>query len=162
MWRQLVVLLVLTAAVWDLREHKIPNGLTLAGILGGLILHFYTAGWQGLFFSLQGAVAGLLFLFFPFAWGGMGAGDVKLLTAIGALGGVGFAATVALAMGIVGGIMAAAIMFWQGALGSIVKRLLYDGYRVFLGLPPAGKSSGLAFPYGVAIALGACITLMVW
>lgn len=162
MWQQVVVALVLLAAVWDIRYHKIPNFLTLAGVLAGLILHSLSAGWGGFVFSLQGAVAGLLFLLVPFALGGIGAGDVKLLAAIGALGGTAFAATVALAMAVVGGIMALAIMFWRGTLGPIISRLLWDGYRILLGLGPAGKSSGITFPYGVAIALGTGITLAVW
>ncbi len=161
MWQQIVVGLVLLAAAWDIRCHKIPNGLTLAGILCGLIFHYYCAGWGGLLFSLQGAVAGLLFLLALFSWGDIGGGDVKLLVAIGALGGTSFVAAVALAMGVVGGLLALILMFWQTSLAPILGGLLRDGYRLFQWFNPLTKGEA-SFPFGIAIALGTCITLFVW
>lgn len=162
MWQALVAGLVLIAAFWDIRYHKIPNSLTLAGVVSGLILHTVTDGWAGFSFSLQGAAAGLLILIIPFALGGIGAGDVKLLTAIGALGGTGFAAATALAMAVTGGVMSLGILLWRGQLKLTLTRLFWDGYRFLLGMRPMGGLSHISFPYGVAIAVGTFITLAVW
>src|SRR5580704_14199298 len=76
------------AAVYDLRTKKIPNWISGTGIALGVLLHLLLggvaqAGWS----ILAGVAAGLLFLLFYLA-GGMGAGDVKLITAIGCLVGI--------------------------------------------------------------------------
>ncbi|NLJ34244.1 MAG: prepilin peptidase [Firmicutes bacterium] len=162
MWQQVVVGLVLVAAAWDIRCQKIPASLTLGGILSGLILHCYIDGWEGLLFSLQGAVAGLLFLLALFSHGTVGGGDVKLLTAIGALGGTGFVAAVALALGVVGGLLALLMVFWETSLGPVLKGFLWDGYRLLPWFNPWTRGEENPFPYGIAIALGTCITLCVW
>lgn len=162
MWQVLVLILVSVAAVVDIKYRRIPNCLTLAGVISGLILHTVTTGWAGFLFSFQGAVAGLLLLFIPFVLGGIGAGDVKLLAAIGALGGTGFVATTALCMAVVGGVLALGTMLWYGQLAAILNRLLWDGCRLVMRLQPAGKPSNICFPYGIAIALGTFITLTVW
>ncbi len=40
-------------------------------------------GWDGLAFGLKGLAVGFGLLFIPYLFGAMGAGDVKLLAAIG-------------------------------------------------------------------------------
>ena len=81
----LLLLVVGTAAVYDYRERRVPNWLALAGILLGAGANFalYQAG--GLMTSLKGL--GLAFLiYFPlYLLRGMGAGDVKLMGAVGAI-----------------------------------------------------------------------------
>lgn len=81
------------AAVWDYRTGRIPNWLTLGGILVGVTAHV-TAGAvaHGLRGALQAggiSVAGVLFCSLApgilFVKGGMGGGDVKLFAALGAL-----------------------------------------------------------------------------
>src|ERR1700743_2106458 len=73
------------ASVSDIRERKIPNWLTGPALLTGLVLHLCLDGLHGLGASaLAAAIAGGIFLLFYIA-GGMGAGDVKLMAALGAL-----------------------------------------------------------------------------
>src|SRR4026208_556827 len=80
-----LVVLVLAAAWSDFRTRRIPNVLTVAGAVSGLALHVWYSGLPGAVTSMEGLLVGLgLFIVFFFA-GGMGAGDVKLLAAIGAL-----------------------------------------------------------------------------
>ena len=74
-------------AGFDLRSRRIPNFLTLPSRFLGLAVHLLLDGWT----ALPGALAGMLacggvFLLFYLA-GGMGAGDVKLMAAVGCLGG---------------------------------------------------------------------------
>src|SRR5690242_564869 len=106
----------LAAAVWDLRTRRIPNVLTFGGTLVALLLHGYMGGLSGVGLSLAGWAVGLA-LFFPFfALGGLGAGDVKLLAAVGALVGPLPAVWVALFTMIAGGVMAILVASYSGYL----------------------------------------------
>ncbi|MFD0697108.1 prepilin peptidase [Paenibacillus sp. GCM10027628] len=82
--------LVGIAFITDARKSIIPNVLTLSGTLVGFFFHVSTQGWNGLMFTLNGAVTGFTLLFLLHLLGALGAGDVKLFVAIGALMGVTF------------------------------------------------------------------------
>jgi prepilin peptidase CpaA len=72
------------AAFFDVKERRIPNWVIIVGVIGGVVL----GGFQGhtqLLISVAGFVAGILALLIPFAFGWMGAGDVKLFAVVGAL-----------------------------------------------------------------------------
>ena len=81
---------LVTAAVTDLRSYRIPNWLTVSAMACGLISHTVIDGQHGFVTSLEGLAVGLaLFLIF-YITGGMGAGDVKLMAAVGSfLGPIG-------------------------------------------------------------------------
>ena len=85
--KTILSVLVVAAGVYDLRTRKIPNWLNLSGIVLGLGLNTLFAHGPGV--SL--AVCGLLFslaVYVPlYLMRGMGAGDVKLMAAVGALAG---------------------------------------------------------------------------
>ncbi len=79
------VLLVPVAAAgsyFDLRYRRIPNWLTAAGVVAGLAVN--AAGGR-LWPAVGGMLAGFVVLLVPYLFGGLGAGDVKLLTAFGAI-----------------------------------------------------------------------------
>lgn len=104
MWLLLAALL-LGAALWDLRTQRIPNGLTLAGLAAGFLWHGVRGGGPGLLLSCEGvAVAALSLL--PYAVRGLGAGDVKLLGAVGALAGPSFTLWTLLGAALAGGPLA--------------------------------------------------------
>ena len=79
----LVSIVLIVAAVIDGWMLKVPNWLTYSMILGGWVFSLATGGWTGLGWSLVGTAFGLALLYFLYAVGGMGAGDVKLLAGIG-------------------------------------------------------------------------------
>lgn len=84
------LLLAATAAFFDLRTGRIPNWLNFFGLGAGIALScvFFPGGTlQGLFGSLLGAGSPFVFLFLPFCLRMIGAGDIKLLMALGALAG---------------------------------------------------------------------------
>src|SRR6476469_961813 len=107
---QIVVGTVLIlACISDLRTRRIPNVLTLSAIAGALLFHALTGGVSAAGWSLAGCVVGAA-LFFPmFALRGMGAGDVKLLAAVGAWLGPSQVVLVALAASVAGGLIAIAV-----------------------------------------------------
>src|SRR5262245_50396274 len=79
-------LVVVTAAYPDWRWRRIPIWLTLPAVPVGIVAQ--SVFGEGIVQGLAGALAGFLPLFLAFAMGAGGAGDVKLLTAVGAFVGL--------------------------------------------------------------------------
>lgn len=143
----------------DLRERRIPNKATVLGLLAGLVIGAFL---QGGFPSSALAGAGLALAFsFPLVVvGALGAGDAKLLTAVGAFVGPLGLVSVALYTALAGGLLAVGNTVRRGAfLGVLVnmKNLLVHwitlgrhGERIALNSPGAQS-----VPYGLAIAAGA-------
>lgn len=174
-----LVLLCALAVYFDMVRRKIPNFLTFPGMLLGLLCHALSGGWGGLWFALLGLLAGTGLLLIPFILGGMGAGDVKFLAAVGALQGAGFVLAAVLLAALIGGGVALVYLLLQRRLW----RTLYTMLLALLSLPlaylaarlpypalqtlarrlepPAMEKDGkrLYLPYGVPIALGALLTL---
>ena len=72
------------AALFDIKERRIPNWLILVGLISGIVLGALQGGTQ-IIFSLIGFFIGIITLIIPFAFGWIGAGDVKLFATVGAL-----------------------------------------------------------------------------
>jgi prepilin peptidase CpaA len=101
-----LVALVGAAAWTDLRARQIPNWITVTGAVAGVALQWCYGGVRGCVTSLEGAALGIgLFIVF-FIAGGMGAGDVKLFGAIGALTGPNALILIFVYTGLAGGIAA--------------------------------------------------------
>jgi len=150
---------LLVCMTTDLREHKIYNMVLLPTFFVGVGYNIVTTGWPGLLQSVLGLLVGLAILFIPFALGGMGAGDVKLLAVIGAIKGPAFVFYSALGMGLAGGAMALAIMAYKAELFHNPAKffrgiwlMLISGFKV--NTFDLGKEK-ILLPYGVAIAVGA-------
>jgi prepilin peptidase CpaA len=160
-------LAVSLAMAWtDWRTRRIPNYLTFGCAAAGLGYHLGFHGWPGLAGSLAGLVLGLALLLFPYWRGGLGAGDVKALGALGAW--LGFTPTLYLFiyMGLAGGLMVLLLLGWRGQLLSTLKRGWVHLQGRLLGAPGGGGTRGgqrpksLTIPYGVALALG--MTILCW
>jgi prepilin peptidase CpaA len=104
-----VLVMVSIASVTDLRGQRVPNWLTGGGILLALALQTYLAGTAGLVHGIGGMLAGFGLLIVFYAIGGMGAGDVKLMAAVGAYVGAKTVVGVFLITGIAGGFYALAL-----------------------------------------------------
>jgi prepilin peptidase CpaA len=111
-------------------------------------------------------VAGIAFLFVPFALGGMGGGDVKLMGALGAWLGAGTALWVALYTGLAGGVLAIAVAAFKGYLGRAFGNiwLLLAHWRVS-GLQPLQQltlenSESPRLAYAVPIFAGTLVTVL--
>jgi len=110
----------------DLRRHRIPNVVSLTGLIAGLALQGVVDGLQGLYSGLAGAGVGFL-CFVPFyLLRGMGAGDVKLLAAAGAFLGPQGALLAALFSLVAGAFIAIAYVLWK-ALHASAGALMRDG-----------------------------------
>jgi prepilin peptidase CpaA len=150
---------LILAAVQDLRFQKIPNLLTYPTMGIGVIYHSVTNGLDGFFFAATGLAAGIGLLIVPYIMGGMGAGDAKLMGAIGAVVGPKGAFTAFLFSAVIGGIYALLLILLRGQLRSFVERhfmtlktFLFT--RQFVPIPAAKDEKKPKLCYGVAIALG--------
>jgi prepilin peptidase CpaA len=148
----LVVGVAIAGAVTDLLYQKIFNWLTLPALLLGFALQTIGYGLgdlfgQGLLAALFGAAfCAVVFGIFHF-WGkGFGAGDVKLLAAIGALAGFSHALTCAMCTAIIGALLA----FLRILFGPNVSAAFRGLFRV----RQTPDSPRATVPYGLAIALG--------
>jgi prepilin peptidase CpaA len=160
-----VTLLVVTAAIIDCRTRKIPNWLTLSSCLAGVLANSFFHGLPGLFVSLAGLLAGFSLLIFVYLLGGMGAGDVKLLSAVGAFIGPRLVFHAFIWMAICGGVMAFALIIYKKSLVATFKNLRDLLFGWLLG---AGKRemdltiqnrSLHKLTYGVAIAAGTLLAV---
>ncbi len=75
---------VLACCVVDLRTRRIPNALSGAALLVGIALNALYFGWAGALSALGGMLVMVAILLAPFALGGLGGGDVKMMAAVGA------------------------------------------------------------------------------
>jgi prepilin peptidase CpaA len=160
--------LVMAAAMTDLRSRRIPNWLTLAGLLSGLVLHTAISGLQGFGLSLLGMLLGFGCYFLLYCLRAMGAGDVKLMAAVGAMVGPRDWLSIFVATAIAGGVLGLALAvrkrrtrqtFWN--MWFIVTELLQ------LRLPYQRRgdldvrdSRALNMPHAVAIASGTLMFLL--
>jgi prepilin peptidase CpaA len=111
------VLLSVVAGWTDLRSRRIPNWLTVSGLVIGIAANTALGGWGGLKTSLLGAAVGLALLL-PFVLlRSLGAGDWKLAGALGAFAGPGILVDLLLGSVFVAGVMAVALVIYKDASG---------------------------------------------
>ena len=157
-----VTFVLILAAVIDGFELKVPNWVTFPFILSGWVYSGYAFGWEGLGWSLLGTVVGLALLLPPYAIGGMGAGDVKLLAGVGAWISVSHTVNAYCVSAVVGAICAVLMVlarnawkkhsdqFWM-ILNEIVTVKDPDQLAA---IAAQRKPSMLLLPYGIPIAIG--------
>jgi len=149
-------------AVWagwlDWRSRRIPNWLTVSGFLIGLALNTAVWGWQGTQIALAGAALPLAVLLPVVLLRGLGAGDWKLMGALGAVLGWQQIFLVLLVTIFVAGAIAVGQMIRQRRVRKTLANLweLVRGFFIF-GLRPHPELSlenpaAMTFPFGVAVA----------
>lgn len=142
------VIVGVVATAEDLARRQISNWIPLAALVGGLVCQSVTRGWRGAVSSLLGAIAGFC-VFLIFYWlGGMGGGDVKLMSGFGAVVGIEHLLEAALWTAAAGGLLALAAL----ALGRV--------WSWFRRKDPAGRGRPAFIPYAPAITLGAWLSLV--
>jgi prepilin peptidase CpaA len=163
--QSVVFTLVALACIADIRTRRIPNVLTFGAAIAALLFHGITAGTSGLAAGVGGWILGAA-LFFPmFALRGMGAGDVKLLAAVGAWLGPVQVVSVALITSIAGGAIAVVVSLMHGYLRAALTNLwmLLMHWRISGIQPlPAVTLEGARGPrlaYAIPIGIGTVATL---
>ncbi len=157
----MLVLLVLTAAWYDVRFRKIPNWLNVGGLLFALVF----GGLQGigsLKLACLGALCALAVYIPLYLLRGMGAGDVKLMVAIGALTGPGNWIMIFLLTAILGGVASAILVVYRRAGRQTFHNVAIIVDDLIHGRAPAQRTpefdirnkKALRLPHGAAIAAG--------
>jgi len=146
------------AGFTDWRSRRIPNWLTLGGLLLGVLVNSATRGWLGAKDSLLGAGLGLVLLL-PFVLvRSLGAGDWKLVGALGAFLGPQRLIAVLFATLLVAGLMALILVIWKRRMGQTLRniaRMLAAVFSFHLPGPEVSLDNpeALKIPFGVAAAI---------
>jgi prepilin peptidase CpaA len=155
----------LIGAAFDVKSRRIPNKLTGPALLFGMALHLTLGGWHSLLSCIAaGLICGAVFLVFYLA-GGMGAGDVKLIAAVGCLAGLTNTAYLLVLTALAGGVMAIGLALVRGRLKETLMNVgALASHHKSAGLTAhpelnVRNASTLRLPYGLAIAAGCTITL---
>jgi prepilin peptidase CpaA len=154
----LTLVLTISAAVVDWRSRRIPNWLTVPGFFSGVTLHVVLSGWHGLRFALLGGAVALIFLLPLVLLRALGAGDWKLMGAVGAFLGWQLFLFVMFGSILASGIMAIVQMYRTGRVIETFRNMitLVKGFFAF-GLkknPQINLDNPrlLKLPFGVAVA----------
>jgi len=152
---------LISAGIMDVRSSRVPNLITFPLALVGLVFHALSDSGNGILFSVEGLGLGFSLLIGFYIYGGMGAGDVKLLAAVGAVVGplnvfVGF-----LVAALFGGLYAVAIMVWHLGLAQTAERTkIILVSMVFMRINVAASLKETSLPklrYALVIGLGTLI-----
>lgn len=133
----------------DVKTRRIPNLLTLPGIFLGFILNTILSGFNGFKLSLFGFLIGFCFFLIFYLIGGMGAGDVKLMGAVGAIMGYPLIINVFI-FTVISSFIIIIFMFFPIILNSVIS-------KNYSNLKSIRKTY---IPYGLAISLGTFITII--
>lgn len=172
-WHVWVVTVTLVvAAVIDGVQLKVPNWLTYPMIFSGWLYSALLSdypGWDGFGYSLLGTVVGLALLLPPYAIGGMGAGDVKLLAGVGAWMWPTVTFYAFAVSAIMGGVIAIGMVLWTKSWTKH-KNQFWRIFNEIITVKDPEKLSEIAaerkptmflLPYGIPIAIGS-IAYFAW
>jgi prepilin peptidase CpaA len=166
-----VLVAALAAAVTDVLRFKVHNILTLPLLATGLIYHAAVGGSAGFAASLAGALLGFGVLIGFYLLGGMGGGDVKLLSAIGAWLGIQLTFWVFIVSSLAAGVYALALVLKHHMARETWTNLQIIWYRVAaIGRHLAaedrveaevlrGDRRGRVVPFAAMVAVGVVVTL---
>lgn len=157
------------AACTDMYNRRIPNWLTAAGVVIGFALNIFLYGQAGLKNAGLGLGLALLIYLPLFIIRGMGAGDVKLMAALGALAGPGNWLRIFIFTAVIGGIVAVGVISYRGFLRRAIRNIGQILASPFRGSAPyrdnpqldVTSGAGLSLPHGAVIALGTFIYVFI-
>jgi prepilin peptidase CpaA len=162
----LLIPLAVIIGYYDVRYRRIPNAFVLAAFSGGLVMNAIIGGMHGVYSSLTGCALAFFLMFMLHVFGAMGAGDVKLFAAIGAVTGAQLVVPTFIVVVLTGGLLAVVSVIRAGILMSTMHRVL----QIFVGMLPGWQMPKFAvpadrkytIPYGVAITLGSLISTAIF
>ena len=169
-----VGVVTLLAACTDLWKFRVYNLLTLPALMVGLLVSTVLGGWAGLGASLLGAGFGFGILVVFYALGGVGAGDVKLLTAVGAWLGPFWTVHVFIASALAAGVYAVGLILARGGPLAVAVEILAIRQAVFEPIKLGRSSADIAaevtrsdrrrrlVPFAAMICVGFFVMLAWW
>ncbi len=159
----LLALVVVAAAMFDFRYRRVPNWLTVSGILLGIGLNAFLFETPGLWMALKGVGVAFLIYFPLYLLRGMGAGDVKLMAAVGAMVGWANWLGILVLTSLFGGVAAVVLVVAKGRIRKTAENIWLILMSIRRGHAPYAKNpqldvrtdQGIRLPHAVVIAFGA-------
>ena len=157
-----LLILLLAAAVFDVLYRRIPNWLTVSGVVLALAMNaLIGAPEAGLVFSLVGLAVAFGIYVALYALRAMGAGDVKLMAAIGALVGWERWFGIFFITALIGGAMAIILVVFRGRLKKTLFNVSFILSEMKSGRPAylaneeldVKNKKALGLPHGAVIAV---------
>jgi len=165
---KLLLLIPIASAViyFDVRYRRIPNVIVVSTLVAGVVINSAIGSWGGVLGSAEGFALAFVPMLLMHLFGAMGAGDVKLSGAVGAVLGVSMVPLALIIIVMMGAVLAIYSMVRSGRVFSTLHGVL----RIFVGLIPGWEMPRFAMPpdrrhtipYGVAIMLGSLIAVAVF
>jgi prepilin peptidase CpaA len=152
--------ILLAAALCDLQSYRIPNFLTVSAIWFGFLVNIILRGWSGFILSIEGLTLGIALFFGLYLMKGMGAGDIKLIGAIGSVLGPSELLKAVAVIALLGGVYAFFVMLQHCGFKKLLR------HRGLLPLPCSGHpwltvTVPAVMPrlrYGLVISLGTLLS----
>jgi prepilin peptidase CpaA len=162
----LLLPLAVIIAYYDVRYRRIPNAFVAATLTAGVCMNAIFAGLPGVIASLGGCAMAFALMFMLHVFGAMGAGDVKLFAAIGAVTGSQLVLPTFIVVILTGGLLAIVSMIRAGKVMTTMHRV----FQIFVGMLPGWQMPRFAvptdrkhtIPYGVAITMGSIISVAIF
>lgn len=162
----LLIPLAIVIAYYDVRYRRIPNPFVLATLVAGVAINAIFAGLPGVAASIGGCLLAFILMFMLHIFGAMGAGDVKLFAAIGAVMGSQLVIPTFVVVILTGGLLAVVSMVRSGMVRTTMHRVL----QILVGMLPGWQMPKFAvptdrkytIPYGVAITMGSIISIAIF
>jgi prepilin peptidase CpaA len=148
------------SVIEDLRRRKIPNLVTFPTMVLALAYHSLSSGLDGFLFSAGGLASGIGFFLIPYMLGGMGAGDAKLMGAVGAIFGAKGIVIASIMVILVGGVYGVILFAMNPRDTTSFLRRLWITFKTFfltaqfIPIPPGKDDKQHVLRYAVPIALG--------
>jgi prepilin peptidase CpaA len=161
----ILTVFVVTCCVIDVRTRRIPNAISGPAVIAGIVLNTISFGLPGLGWSLAGVAVIVAILLAPFALGGLGGGDVKMMAAVGAFLGPRLALLGLLVGMVLGGVVMVIHLARIGRLGEKVTALRHMIFSaaVLRSVDPLRMASddpvAISLPYSIPLALGATLVV---
>jgi prepilin peptidase CpaA len=157
--------LVFIAAVHDFRFRRIPNWLTLSGVVLGIGLNTLLSAQHGFVTALLGTLLPLALYLPLYLLRAMGAGDVKLMAAVGAIAGPRNWVEIVVWTALAGGILGLIVAIRNGRLQTTLLNVLTVASELTRLRSPAKRDQALdvrsdrsmRMPHGIAIAAGSVV-----
>jgi prepilin peptidase CpaA len=164
-----LIAIVLVAAIYDLRLKRIPNWLNLSGVVLGITVNTLLFGRTGFMLAVFGIMFSLLIYVPLYLIRGMGAGDVKLMAAVGAIAGPWNWFVIFLATALLGGIVSLVFVAFKRRLHETCFNVALVANELFHFRMPSKSNAQLdirhpramGMPHGLLIAIGAVAFLIV-
>ena len=163
-----LVCVVLVAAIYDLKFRRIPNWLSLSGMVLGAGFNALLFGWHGLEDAGLGLLCAVAIYLPLYLIHGMGAGDVKLMAAVGTIAGPHDWFEIFVATAIIGGVISLTVVASKNRLTQTLQNVAVIAGELLHFRSPSSSDSTLSFrhrdaiglPHAAAIASGCIVYLL--